>query len=122
MCSWSSNVRFQLVCLQRETRSSPAPKVFVSGPHKTRSSLAMNAFVGSVMSCSEVSSRSYLVASDQHVVCSVISNLEVKRVVFWKVGLETTQKRTETRGKKFLEKNFILSRDGAVKSTQTRQG
>ena len=49
--------------------------------HKTRSSLAMNAFVGSVMSCLEVSSRGYLVASDQHVVCSVISNLELKRVV-----------------------------------------
>ena len=61
--------------LQRQKFSSP-------DQHKTRSSLAMNAFVGSVMSCSEVSSRGYLVASDQHVVCSVISNLEVKRVVF----------------------------------------
>ena len=61
--------------LQRQKCSSP-------NQHKTRSSLAMNAFVCSVMSCLDVSSRGYLVASDQHVVCSVISNLEVKRVVF----------------------------------------
>ena len=61
--------------LQRQKCSSP-------DQHKTRSSLAMNAFAGSVMSCWEVSSRGYLVASDQHFVCSVISNLEVKRVVF----------------------------------------
>ena len=67
---------------------SPARNALVSSaksvrlPHKTRSSLAMNTFVCSVMSCSDVSSRGYLVASDQHVVCSVISNLEVKRVVF----------------------------------------
>ena len=61
--------------LQRQKCSSP-------DQHKTRSSLAMNAFVCSVMSCSDVSSRGYLVASDQHVVYSVISNLEVKRVVF----------------------------------------
>ena len=61
--------------LQRQKCSSP-------DQHKTRSSLAMNAFVCSVMSCSDVSRRGYLVASDQHVVCSVIWNLEVKRVVF----------------------------------------
>ena len=61
--------------LQRQKCSSP-------DQHKTHSLLAMNAFVCSVMSCSDVSSRGYLVASDQHVVCCVISNLEVKRVVF----------------------------------------
>ena len=61
------------------------PKCLSPDQHKTRSSIAMNAFVGSVMSCSEVSSRGYLVASNQHVVGSVISNLEVKRVVFWKL-------------------------------------
>ena len=45
--------------LQRQKCSSP-------DQHKTCSSLAMNAFVCSVMSCSEVSSRGYLVVSDQH--------------------------------------------------------
>ena len=98
--------------LQRETRLSPAPEVFVSSAksvrlrtmqHKTRSTLAMNAFVGSVMSCSEVSSRGYLVASDQHVVCSVTSNLELKRVVF-ESWFRNPPKRTETRGKKVLKK------------------
>ena len=58
--------------------------LFVSSVKRTRlqrSSLAMNAFVCSVMSCSDVSSRGYLIASDQHVVYHVISSLEVKRVV-----------------------------------------
>ena len=40
VCSWSSNARFQRICLQRETRSSPVPKMFVSGP-------AQNAFAAS---------------------------------------------------------------------------
>ena len=71
LVSSAKSVRLQLKSVRLQTMQ-----------HKTRSSLAMNAFVGSVMSCSEVSSRGYLVASDQHVVCSVISNLELKRVVF----------------------------------------
>ena len=40
VCSWSSNARFQHICLLRETRSSPVPKMFVSGP-------AQNAIVAS---------------------------------------------------------------------------
>ena len=50
--------------------------------HKTRSLLAINAFACRVISCSEVNSRGYLVASDDAFVCSVISYLEVKRAVF----------------------------------------
>ena len=46
--------------LERQKCSSP-------DQHETCSSIAMNAFVSSVMSCSEVSSRGCLVASDQHV-------------------------------------------------------
>ena len=67
------------------------------------SSLAINAFVCSVISCSEVSSRGYLVASDDAFVCRVISYLEVKRAVFenW---FTNPPKRTETRAKKFLKK------------------
>ena len=38
-----------------------------------------------------------------------------------KVGLENPQKRTETRGR-VTERNFIPSRDGSVKRTETRQG
>ena len=45
------------------------------------SSLAITAFVCSVISCSKESSRGYLVASDDAFVCSVISYLEVKRAV-----------------------------------------
>ena len=63
----------------------------------------MNAFVCSVMSCSDVSSRGYLVASDQHVVFSDIE-FGGETSCILKVGLETPQKRTETRGKKFLKK------------------
>ena len=44
--------------------------------------LAITAFVCNVISCSDESSRGYLVASDFVFVCSVISYLEVKRVVF----------------------------------------
>ena len=63
----------------------------------------MNTFVCSVILCLEVSSRGYLVASDDAFVCSVISYSEVKRVVFenW---FRNLPKRTETRGKKFLKK------------------
>ena len=43
---------------------------------------AISAFVCSVISCSEMSSRGYLVASDDAFVCSVISYLEVKRAIF----------------------------------------
>ena len=62
--------------------------------------LAISAFVCCVIRCSEVSSRGYLVASDDTFVCSVISYLEVKRAVFenW---FTNPPKRTETRGKKF---------------------
>ena len=67
------------------------------------SSLAINTFVCSVIACSEVSSRGYLVASDDAFVCSVISYLEVKRAVF-EIWFTNPQKRTETRGKKFLKK------------------
>ena len=89
--------------------------------HKTLSSLAVSAFACSVISCSELSSRGYLVTSDDSFVCSVISYLEVKQAVFenWFIN---PQKRTETRGKKFLQKNFIWSRDGAEKSIETRWG
>ena len=84
------------------------------------SSLAITAFVCSVMSCSEESSRGYLIASDDAFVCSVILYQEVKQAVF-EIGLQTHQKRTETRGEKVL-KNFIWSRDGAEKSIETRRG
>ena len=46
------------------------------------SSIAITAFVCSVILRSEESSRGYLVASDDAIVCSVISYLEVKRAVF----------------------------------------
>ena len=83
--------------LQRQKCSSP-------DQHKTRSSLAMNAFVCSVMLCSEVSSRGGLVASDQHVrlQCDIEFGGETSCIL--KVGLESPPKRTETRGKKFLKK------------------
>ena len=71
---------FQRVCLQLETRPSPVPKVFVSRPAQNASSLAINAFVCSVIPYSEVSSRGYLVASDKRVclqrviLCSEVSS------------------------------------------------
>ena len=79
--------------------------------HKTRSLLAINVFVCSVISYSKVSSRGYLVASDDAFVCSVIPYSEVK------IGLTLppptrTQNGTETKGNNFL-KNFVSSRDGA---------
>ena len=52
-------------------------------------------------------------------VCSVISYLKVKQIVF-ESWLETFQKEQKL-GKK-LAPNFISSRDGLVKSTETRQG
>ena len=59
--------------------------------------LAMNVFIYSVKSYSEVGSRDYLVASNKRV-----------RLLFgsW---FRNPSKRTETRGKKFLKKNFISS-------------
>ena len=78
------------VCFQHQKGSSP-------NQHKTRSSLAINAFDCSVILYSEVSSRGYLVASDDAFVCSVVSYSEVK------IGLETPQKE-QTRGEKFLKK------------------
>ena len=93
------------VCLRMKfkhafsTCSSPMPKVFISRPAQTHLSLvintfacsvlleaisllAINMFVCSVILCSEVSSRGYLVASDDMFICSVILYLVVKRVVF----------------------------------------
>ena len=49
----------------------------------------MNVFVCSVMSCSNVSSRGYLIASDQHVVCSEDIECEGETSCILKVGLET---------------------------------
>ena len=68
-----------------------------------------------MISYSEVSSRGYLVASDDAFVCSVISYSEVK------IGLETPKKEQKLGGK-VSEKKFISSWDGAGKSTETRRG
>ena len=72
--------------LQRQKCSSP-------DQHKTRSSLAMNAFVCSVMSHSEVSSRDCLVGSDQHVrlQCDIEFGGETSCIL--KVGLENPPKK-----------------------------
>ena len=58
-----------------------------------RSSLAMNVFVCSVMSCSEVSSRGCLVASDQHVrlQCDIEFGGETSCIL--KVGLKKNPKK-----------------------------
>ena len=54
-------------------RLSPVPKVFVSSAksvclqHKTRLSLAINAFVCSAISYSEVNSKDYLIAGDKRI-------------------------------------------------------
>ena len=80
--------------LQRQKWSSP-------DQHKTRSSLAMNTFVCSVMSCSEVSSRGCFGASGQHVRLQDDIEFGGETSCILKVGLETHQKRTETRGKSF---------------------
>ena len=96
VCSYSSNVCFQRVCLQRETRSSPAPKVFVSGP-------VQNAFVASdervCLQC-EVVFGGCLVASDQHVrlQCDIESGCETSCIL---KGCLETPKGTESRGKNF---------------------
>ena len=79
--------------------------------------LTLNAFVCSVKSCSEVSSRGCLVTRDDAFVCSVISYLEVKRVVF--ENWFTTPPKGQKLGGKVSEKNFISSRDGAEKSIET---
>ena len=96
------------VCLQRETRSSPEPKVFVSGP-------VQNAFVASdervVCLQRDVVFGGCLIASDQHVrlECDIEFGGETSCIL--KGGLEPTPpppppppQRTETRGKKFLKK------------------
>ena len=66
------------VRLQRKMRSSPVPSVHLLASTKARSLLAINEFVCNVISCSEESSRGYLVTSDDAFVCSVISYFEVK--------------------------------------------
>ena len=67
------------------------------------SSLAITAFVCSVMSCSEESNRGYLVASDDAFVCScdIVLGGETSCVgkLFYK-----PPKRTETKRKRFLKK------------------
>ena len=87
--------------LQRQKCSSP-------DQHKTRLSLAINAFVCSVMSCSEVSSRGCLVASDQHIrlQCDIEFGGETSCIL--KVGLETPppppKKESRNYGEKVSEK------------------
>ena len=86
VCGWKFEHTFSMC-------SSPAPKLSVHLWHKTLSSLAINAFVCSVISCWEVSSRGYLVTSDDTFVWSDI--------VFWGENwFRKPQKRTETRRKK----------------------
>ena len=82
---------FKCTHLQHQKCSSP-------DQHKTRSSIAMNAFVCSVMLCLEGSSRGCLVASDQHVrlQCDIEFGDEMSGIL--KVGLETHQIRTENGG------------------------
>ena len=70
----------------------------------------MNAFVYTVKSCLEVSSRDCLIASDKRF-----------RLLF-RSWFRNPQKRTETRGKKFLKKTSFQVRAGPVKRTETRQG
>ena len=60
---------------------------------ETISLLVMKAFVCGVKSYLEVGNRDYLIASDKRI-----------HLLFLEVGLETPQKRTETKGKKFLKK------------------
>ena len=56
-------------------------------------------------------------------VAETVSSLAINAFVFYlEVGLETPQKRTETRGKKFLKKTSFQVRAGPVKRTETRQG
>ena len=89
--------------------SSPAQNTFVTSDNMFVCSVilicidsrdclieAMNAFVCSVKSYSEVGSRDYLVASDKRI------------STYLEVGLETTKKTTETKGKMFWN-NFISS-------------
>ena len=80
--------------LQRQKCSCP-------DQHKTSSSLAMNVFVCSVMSCSEVTSRGCFVASDQHVrlQCDIEFGGETSCIL--KVGLETPKKEQKLGGKSF---------------------
>ena len=74
---------------------------------KTSSLLAINSFVCSVKSYSEVSSRDYLITNDKHIHLLVGS---------WFRHHQKEQKVFEI----FLEKTS--SRDGHVKMTETRQG
>ena len=72
--------------------------------HKTRSSLATNAFVCSVMSCSEVSSRGCLVASDQHVRLQYDIEFGGETSCILKVGLENPPKKKRNYQEKVSEK------------------
>ena len=82
----------------------------------------MNAFVCSVMSCSEVSSRGYLVASDQHVRLQCDIEFGGETSYIFKVGLENSPQKEQKLGGKSFWKNFVSSRDGAEQSTETRRG
>ena len=82
--------------------------------HKMRSSLGINAFVCSVISYSEVSSRGYLVLSNDTFVCSVISYLEVK------IGLETPQKEQKLREKVSEKTSFRVGME--LKKYTNREG
>ena len=66
--------------------------------------------VCSVISCSDLSSIGYLVASDDAFICSVISYSEVKRVVFenW---FKSLKKKTETGGKNSEKASFQVGMD-----------
>ena len=77
---------------------------------ETISSLTMNAFVCSVKSYLEVSSRDCLVASNKRV-----------HLLFGSWFIGTSQTRTETRGKMF-EKTSFQVRDRPIQRTETRQG
>ena len=93
--------------------------------------VVINVFVCSVIPCLEVSSRGYLIASDDAFVCSVTSYSEVKWVVFenWFRNPPPPPPQKNWNwggggggGRGVSEKTFISSRDGAVKSTETRCG
>ena len=72
-------------------------------------SLAMNAFVYSVNSCSEVSSRDCIIASDK------------RFCLLFESWFRNPPKKEQKLGEKVSEKNFISSRDGPIKRTETRQ-
>ena len=106
------------------TKRAPLQCQKCSSPdqHKTLSSLAINMFVCSVMSCLEVSSRGCLVASDEHVRLQCDIEFRGETSCILKVSLENPPKKEQKLGGKVSEQNFISSRDGAEKSTETRPG